>query len=296
LEFLANRAGPYTFWEESMKYNDGTCKEGREKMKWVDAMLSPDMIEKLDSFLEKRRKKSGGFSATPRLPVTVQDTYHALSIVKTLGREKEMKLSEDSALRRYLAGAALTERHDAKITYQLLACCRMIGMQPDRKKAEAFISRRLSETGDQEERYYCCRIEREILAGVGERFSTLVGPALEWRFRTASELLMLLYQAAKPPDHRQELVEWLQSCQGYDGGFGFLPGTTSFVENCFDCLAALTLLAATPRDPSGCRDYILACRTGSGGCARKNKAVAFLSSTWHAVAALSLLAPNLKNN
>ncbi len=172
----------------------------------------------------------------------------------------------------------------------------MLGLQPDKKKATSFITRRLAETTDLEERYFCCRIEREILAGHGERFLSLAGPASAWRFRAASELLMLLYLAPESAGQQQEFIDWLRSCQGFDGGFGFLPGTTSFIENCFDCLAGLALLHGTPKDPLGCRSYILACWTRSGGFARKNGATAFLSSTWHAVGALSLLAPLLPHH
>lgn len=256
-------------------------------------MLSADMIRELDDFLQKRRKKSGGFGATPKLPVTVQDTYHALSIIRTFGREKEMELGRDTALHDYLAEAAAIERRGAKITYQMLASCRMLDLPPDKKKTASFIDQRLAETSDLEERYYCCRIEREILGGHGERFMTLSGPPPAWRFRTASELSMLLFLSPGPAGRKQEFIDWLRSCQGFDGGFGFLPGTTSFVENCLDCLAGLDLLHSAPVDPQGCRSYILACWTRSGGFARKNGATAFLSSTWHAVGALALLAPLL---
>jgi hypothetical protein len=49
-------------------------------------------------------------------------------------------------------------------------------------------------------------------------------------------------------------------------------------------------LGSTPRDPEGCRAFILACHNRTGGFARKGGATAFLSSTWQAVASLELLA------
>ena len=259
-------------------------------------MLPADKIRELEAFLQKRRKKSGGFGATPKLPVTVQDTYHALSIIYTLDRKKEMGLAEDIALHDYLAEAAEVERHGAKITYQAMACSRMLDLPLNHKMAASFINRRLAETTDLEELYYCCRITRDILGDRGERFMALVGPASAWRFRAASELMMLLYLSSASDGAGRKFIDWLRECQSFDGGFGFLPGTTSFVENCFDCLAGLTLLHGFPKDPQGCRSYILACWTKSGGFARKNGATAFLSSTWHAVGALSLLTPLLLNS
>jgi len=251
-------------------------------------MLPEHMHEGLEAFLRVRKKADGGYGATPKLPATVQDTYHALSIITTLGWQQNPELT-DGALRDYLARSSGIERQNAKITFQMLAACRLAGAAVDETHARAYADRRLVETDDLEERYYCCRIEREILRDSGERFLALAGTSADWKFRAASELWMLLYLAAGAKDRDKELAAWLRRCQGFDGGFGFLPGTTSFIENCHDCLRALALLDAAPPDPAACRDYVLACRTTRGGFARKNRAVAFLSSTWHAVASLALL-------
>ncbi|WP_353683756.1 hypothetical protein V4D30_07700 [Thermodesulfovibrio sp. 3907-1M] len=35
-------------------------------------------------FVIQRRKPEGGFAATPLLPATVEDTYHALMIIQSL--------------------------------------------------------------------------------------------------------------------------------------------------------------------------------------------------------------------
>jgi len=47
-------------------------------------MVSSDRVAAVLGFVQARRKESGGYGATPLLPATVQDTYHALRIVKTL--------------------------------------------------------------------------------------------------------------------------------------------------------------------------------------------------------------------
>ena len=39
-------------------------------------------------FVLARKKESGGFGATPRLPATIEDTYHALQILQ-LARQNE---------------------------------------------------------------------------------------------------------------------------------------------------------------------------------------------------------------
>ena len=67
------------------------------------------------------------------------------------------------------------------------------------------------------------------------------------------------------PVDSNEIVDWLQRSQNGDGGFGFFPGTTSFIENCHAGLAALTLLAAVPVDLVNARAFVIACQTGAGG-------------------------------
>jgi prenyltransferase beta subunit len=116
----------------------------------------------------------------------------------------------------------------------------------------------------------------------------------ELTWRDATELWMHIYQLfGRQTDQkillRKDLIDWLQACQNSDGGFGFLPGTTSFIENCYSSLRALALLGAAPLNPVGCQSFLMSCWTGTGGFARSNRAMAFLYSTWYGIAALELL-------
>lgn len=84
-----------------------------------------------------------------------------------------------------------------------------------------------------------------------------------------------------------ELIAWLQACQNGDGGFGFFPGTTSFIENCHACLRALAFLGAKPLDPELAASFLSGCQTAGGGFSRGGRAAPFLDATWHALASLS---------
>ena len=85
---------------------------------------------------------------------------------------------------------------------------------------------------------------------------------------------------------RDKAIDWLRACQNYDGGFGFMPGTTSFIENTFYGLRALNLLGGKPKDMEMALNYVLSCRTKSGGFSRKANAAPFLDATYYAIGSL----------
>jgi hypothetical protein len=260
--------------------------------------MDREIFLRILSFVGGRRKEEGGYGATPLLPATVEDTYHALRILEILGRIHSLRKSATSArhersLKSYLAGLTKTPWVSSRTTFQVMACALSSGVALDSAKAIEYISRRLTNTLHLGERYYCARILREAL---NVRDMTTWPKARMPRFfkwRTARELWMKLYlqQGASSIEsaRKQEIVAWLQACQNSDGGFGFLPRTTSYIENCHTCMRALALLHAKPQDLEGCLHFVLACRTGPGGFARSPGAAPFLDATWHAVAVFSIL-------
>ena len=115
-------------------------------------MVPHHLNRELETFLLQRKKAGGGYGAAPKLPATIQDTYHALSIIGTLGMGNSLEPARDNALLDYLATAARVKRQGAKITFQMLAACRLATVAVDEYHARAFVDRRLSETDDLEER------------------------------------------------------------------------------------------------------------------------------------------------
>jgi prenyltransferase beta subunit len=89
--------------------------------------------------------------------------------------------------------------------------------------------------------------------------------------------------------NRQEIIKWVQLCQNGDGGFGFYPGTTSFMENTYCALEILAKLGSSPVQTELCQRYILSCQTKNGGFGRAPASFPFIESTFHAVMGLLLL-------
>jgi prenyltransferase beta subunit len=256
----------------------------------------PGINREVVTFVMTRWQASGGFGFAPTLPASVEDTYHAIRILETIlpVSEKEVQgLKENPLLKAFLTGVEDKETWSLRTAYYYSFLCGFCRSSTDQRWIKHFLEERLKETGSLRDLYYVARIQRECPEAspvdFGESFDK--GPLRHWR--TAEELWMRLYLHEGSPEAlhttKEALIEWLQACQTPDGGFGALPGTTSFIESSHQCLSALTLLGSAPLSPDMARDFILRCKTRGGGFARKNGAAPFLYATWHAVAGLSLL-------
>lgn len=264
----------------------------------------PDYIYKIKniifsilSFIYKRRKDTGGFAATPRLPATIEDTYHAISSLELLnkflsqtGRPSSYDARKDSSLLSYISDSSFPD--DIKTVFQLLKSHRLLGLEIDKNAVQSYVSSQLNVPFSLQRWYYLARIVNEVLDGEPGFISAFLKGPRCFRWRTASEAWMGLYLARAGYDmglDERRLAQWFKDCQNGDGGFGFLPQTTSFIENCHICLRALALLGVAPKDTDAVFNFIIGCHTGSGGFARNGMATPFLDATWHAVASLSFI-------
>ncbi len=139
---------------------------------------------------------------------------------------------------------------------------------------------------DYEERWY-----QAVLTGENPAADGGFTPP-RWTVKQLYHYLRLqrLAQPGHAPSETEKMVRWLRRCQAPDGGFGFFPHTTSYIENCHWALAALALLDSRPGRPESAAAFILACQTTSGGFSRNSRAAPFLDSSRHAVQGLRHLA------
>lgn len=252
-------------------------------------------------FVMARCKEGGGFGATPRLPATIQDTYHALNILELSRRFVPTAGGEGNLLTEDKVGAYLTaslrrlSSMGISTTYQLLWACRTAGVAFDHAAAETAVNARMQAFASLEEWYYGARILTEILGRepANSAGGQIINTVLNRSWRCVDEAWMFLYLARvfarAVPRPEPELIAWLQACQNGDGGFGFFPGTTSFIENCHACLRALAFLGSKPVDLDRAVFFISGCQTASGGFSRGGRAAPFLDATWHALASLSIV-------
>ena len=258
------------------------------------------IITKLSSrtieFVLARQKDDGGFGATPHLPSTVEDTYYALSLLDMLrlasnGREEFRERITRSA--QYLEGVKPQDNWNPKTFYYYLLGRSIAGLKTGPEILNFLHRSRRDDEWALEDLYYLCKATNEVGLKPLDA-EKLWAPKVDFtQWRTAKELWLKLSVAELTgTDHRpnrEDAIGWIVECQNPDGGFGFYPGATSFIENTHICLALLTMLNASPSDPMAARDFILRCRTGRGGFARKNGGAPFLDATWHAISSLKLI-------
>ncbi|MFA6283423.1 MAG: prenyltransferase/squalene oxidase repeat-containing protein [Desulfurivibrionaceae bacterium] len=244
----------------------------------------------LMEFVHKRRKATGGYGATPRLPATIQDTFQAVAIHLVLGEDAPTPQSEP-ALAEYLARMAAVPWLGIDTTFRLLSTCHICGLGMDGERIRSHLAARLARDTSLAATYYASRIAREILGEEPDFLAPKRSLALPvpCAVEDAARYLFVKNMGGEPVAGAEMLAGWLQRAQNGDGGFGFFPGTTSFIENCHAALAALSLLGAKPLDPGNARAFILSCQTGRGGFGRSQRAAPFLDASWHGVASLRLL-------
>lgn len=258
---------------------------------WREEMAREVDRAALLGFVEKRRKTTGGYGATPRLPATIQDTFQALAIRLVLGCEPPSPETEPG-LAEYLIRMLAVPWLGIGTTFRLLTACRICGLARDAGRLRSHLTVCLGRDQSLAATYYASRIAREVLGAEPEEFfGSQRQAALPSRFavQDAAGYLAVKAMAGQRAGEAEDLVGWLQRSQNGDGGFGFFPGTTSFIENCHAALVALGLLGAKPLDPVNARAFLVGSQTGAGGFARSPGAAPFLDASWHGIAGLRLL-------
>ncbi len=247
-------------------------------------------------FTCKRQKDSGGFGATPRLPATVEDTYHALRIVDAVerycGLPSNISIHKDRH-KKFLLGLVESKSNlEMKGRYQLIWCLNWCGVQDiTTELTHALVTDELPGKSP-EVFFYFLRAVRILGLDVKSLFQVeQIVPLVSFEgimFRRWVAIFINEATGSKVLDNAFA-ARWILACQNYDGGFGFLPGSTSYIENTYYALKALSVLGYPVRVPIDVAKYLIGCQTGSGGFSRKAGAAPFLDSTWYGTSALIYL-------
>jgi hypothetical protein len=254
---------------------------GIQRQGWWSSVEADSAV----AYLLARQKPGGGFGLTPRLPATVEDTYYCLRALELLGATGEVRSLAD-----YLSALPVSATSPAKVLFQQAYLRRGVVSTDGLEEA---LTVRLGRQPTLAELYYTLRAARELGGPSQERLAGAVGtlvPERVSRWRTVRDLWQVLVLSGSlrlPPP--AGCREWLRSSQNLDGGLGFLPGTTSFLENTFYGLRAARVLKVELRWPERCGRFVLRARSGAGGYGRTNSAVPSPETTFMALASLRLL-------
>ncbi len=246
-------------------------------------------------FAVKRQKREGGFGATPRLPATLEDTFHALRIVDAV--EQYCGLPNGVSINKKTHTKFLTDflknwnSRTAKGVYHLTWCLKWCGVTNLDKILTEKERNEVCKT--QENLYYFLKIARLLNWHEHETcdreklFNIVSFKGILFRRWTA-----IFINAATEAGlfDMNKAYNWILACRNYDGGFGFLPGSTSYLENSHYALMALKILGKGLDEPEETTNFVLGCQTGAGGFSRRAGAAPFLDATWHGSASLIALA------
>ncbi len=237
-------------------------------------------IAGLRSFIMSRQKDEGGFAAVPSLPATIQDTFQALEQLVLIDQYSPIhpppavnKSGLLQLIERYRGDES--DSLSPRLLYYLARIAAFAGEEisfrpPGPSSDESY-----------ENLYYLNQISS---APSPQNWQP---DKQTWKF--CRELYFGLSLKAGTFGNFAVLTSWLRACQNGDGGFGFFPATTSYIENSHYCLSSLAILNACPANIQAAREYIVSCQTAAGGFARTGKAAPFLDSSWHALLALKAL-------
>ncbi len=255
------------------------------------------ILKEAVSFVEKRAKKTGGFGATPNLPATIEDTYHAFRIInltqRWIGNDPTKMKGSFGIHRAYLRSRMSMSETGPKTLFQLLWSCKFTGLPVEQNRILKLIIDRSRKDSRIESWYYFASI-LTLFKVEPARILTCKAfkPDVSFFDGISKKRWMALYMDSvlrlKMVD-TAKTAAWFMRCQNGDGGFGFMPHTTSYIENCGYSLKALSLLNRPPVNTKAAVRFVLSCRTGSGGFSRNSNSAPFLESTWHAIISLFLL-------
>jgi len=240
-------------------------------------------VSTIIQYLREREKDEGGFSFAPDLYPDIEDTYYAIRILQLLNDRVDRSKTAN-----YLNRIDWTEAVFPRAIYMLLYLYFSLNIEFPPPLIE-FLKKDWSRFQILDAQYFSDEIQKLL----GQPLKA-ISSSSSFQFQTHENLQALRKKVSILVDReinfdRQQIVRWVQLCQNGDGGFGFYPETTSYMENIYCALEILSKLGSSPLDIDLCRKYILSCQTRVGGFSRAPASFPFIESTYHAVTGLFML-------
>ncbi len=234
-----------------------------------------ELVRGAQDFILPRRKESGGFGATPALPPTVEDTYFALAALRVCGA-----LKSDPSTLRFLQGLNFYRMSPEVRVRWLKGLLWLGGASP--KEVKFLLQEELNHPPERLSGLAALREMADLLGVDSAGVRRLKELGRTRSFRTLKDLYHL-FKALGPGEWSNGVEEFILHSQNPDGGFGFFPGTTSYLENTYFACRLMKALGLKPRDPEGLRLFVLNTRRKDGGFARAPRGVSFLETTYYAL-------------
>jgi len=253
----------------------------RKGMSWIE-----EKSNRIIDFVISREQEEGGFSFAAIAPPTLEDTYYALRVFDELNFNYENEKTCE-----FVKGTRLTNKNMFSL-FQFLFLAKKLGIKYDKRKMINSVKTSFSLNIDSI--YYamrCAEILKEnsllrLLKNKSQQYvsSQKIADTID----VVSKQVFLLKKLGIK-FNKQEYVAWIKKCQGFEGGFGLGPRSTSFLESTHAALTALSILRSSPNDMDECEKFIRCCQSGRGGFGRQITTVPTLESTYQVVHSFKLI-------
>lgn len=252
-------------------------------------MIEEDERRGLSDFVFSMENPSGGFNFPRDTPASIEETYFSLMILSRLGIPYS-----NPKTNRYVERVIPKRVVSLKHLFQLLSICDIISIKGKTERIgrilRTFEPDRISLLSDLY--YFVLLTERLGLElKVARGWEQLLSGYTSRRLKPLSicHKYITVCKKIEADFDKEGLIDWMQKSQNPDGGLGFFPGTTSFLENVWYGLKGLKEMDAKPSDAEGCRRFIMSCSSRIGGFGRQNLALPTLEYSFMAIDSLEIL-------
>jgi len=252
-------------------------------------MITEKEKKKLKNFILSRERPEGGFSFSQTTPPTLEDTYFALRLLEEL---QGYHLSTQTIS--YIAQLNQEEFHHPKHFYQLARIYRIAHLTDyENSLRDAIIRRNKFMPSTLSDLYYMVLTEELFHMPIilEEKEQNILSSAQQKPVKSMEECkqLVILMNKLNVFFQKQEYVHMIRSSQNFDGGFGIIPHSTSFLESTYQALRGLKELHALPVDIDECERFVRSCLTNIGGFGRQITTVPAIEYSYYAFISLRII-------
>jgi len=252
-------------------------------------MITEKEKKELKKFIYSRVQPEGGFSFSPTTPPTLEDTYFALRLLEEL-QEYSISTQTES----YITRLNQKEFHQPKHLYQLATIYRIIHLtDTENSLPDTIIHNHEFVINTLSDLYYMV-LTKELLhmqVTLTRNEQSVLSSAQLKPVKSMEECkqLVILMIKLHSPFQQQEYIHLIQTTQNFDGGFGIVQHSTSFLEPTYQALRGLKELHARPIDIHECERFVHSCMTNIGGFGRQITTVPTLEYSYYAFLSLKII-------
>lgn len=241
-------------------------------------------IDRTKEFLLKRFKGDiGGFSGTPLLPPTLEDTYFGVRTLFKIDKSLVLQYKHNIVefLRSFIKQNSLLIENLYKIS-DIYILLNEDFQKTNERIFRSFLSytKKIAISKLSIYRLYC-------VWKLSEKFNIINVLLLIKKFLKnikPNNVEDIYYLGLIDENIWYQYIEFIVESQNGDGGFGFYPGTTSYLENTYFALQIIGNFYPEGAEAiSKGKEFALACYNWDGGFARKPGGISYLATTYYGV-------------